>query len=267
MKSWDDGVADLDPSAWNTNVADAFQVTFNEFPGKMALSFMGVEITFHELDVYSNQFANALIDHGFVKGDVVAVSMPNIPEYMIAYVGAMKAGCILSGVSPLLSEAQLEYQLNDLGTNGKKVCFVTLDKVFEARFSKVAGTVPMVKLVIWANVGNFLPKIKQVLGKLVKKIPTGKVTLLDGKEIVDFRDILKNSATSKPKVDIAPDDIAYIQYTGGTTGAPKGAMLSHRNVMADLIIVQNWLGLKRGRGLAVSGFPFFHIAGDRKSVV
>ncbi len=261
MKSWDDGVADLDPSAWNTNVADAFQVTFNEFPGKMALSFMGVEITFHELDVYSNQFANALIDHGFVKGDVVAVSMPNIPEYMIAYVGAMKAGCILSGVSPLLSEAQLEYQLNDLGTNGKKVCFVTLDKVFEARFSKVAGTVPMVKLVIWANVGNFLPKIKQVLGKLVKKIPTGKVTLLDGKEIVDFRDILKNSATSKPKVDIAPDDIAYIQYTGGTTGAPKGAMLSHRNVMADLIIVQNWLGLKRGRGLAVSGFPFFHIAG------
>ena len=260
-KNWDEGLEDLDPSIWETTFPDALRRTFGELPNKMAFSFMGIEVSFKELDLYSNQFAHMLIGNGFKKGDVVAVNLPNIPEYMIAYVGTMKAGCILSGVSPLLSEEEMKYQLNDLGAKGKKLCLVTLDAVFQHRLSKIADQIPSVKLIVYTNVGNFLPKIKQVLGKLLKKIPSGKVHTIKNKKVINFNDILTQESNDEPSVQVTPDDIAYIQYTGGTTGPPKGAVLTQRNIMADLIIVQTWLGLERGRGLAVSGFPFFHIAG------
>ena len=108
-KSWDSGIKDLDPKEWESvgHFSQALRRTFDNLPDKAALSFMGVEITFGELDTYSNQFANMLIDNGFKVGDVVGINVANIPEYPIALVGAMKAGCIVSGVSPLLSDVQM----------------------------------------------------------------------------------------------------------------------------------------------------------------
>jgi long-chain acyl-CoA synthetase len=102
-----------------------------------------------------------------------------------------------------------------------------------------------------------------MLGKWLKKIPSGKVTPLEGKIIHLFPDVIKKGKypDTDPDVKITPDDIAYIQYTGGTTGLPKGAMLSHRNAVSDLIIIQTWLGWEKGKGLALSAFPLFHIAG------
>lgn len=260
-KNYDPRIKDLDKSDWEISLTDALRASFDGLPDKMAFNFMGVDVTFGELDKYSNQVANTLVANGFKKGDVVAVNLPNIPEYVIAYVAAMKSGCILSGVSPLLSEEQMQYQLNDLGANGKNVCLVTLDAIFEKRLMNIVNEIPQVSTIITCNVGNFLPRIKQVLGKLLKKIPSGKVTPLPDKKVLEYKDILKNAPATSPGVKVAPDDLAYIQYTGGTTGPPKGAMLTHRNVMADLLLVQNWLGLERGKGLAISGFPFFHIAG------
>nr|MDO8117712.1 AMP-binding protein [Candidatus Sigynarchaeota archaeon] len=260
-KSWDRQIRDLDPKSWDTTLAAAFRRSFEEFPDKMAFSFMGVEVTFGQLDKYSNQLANSLLAKGMKRGDVVAVNLPNIPEYVISYVATMKIGCVLSGVSPLLSEEQIKYQLNDLGSGGKKVCLVTLDAIFEHRLLKIAGDILPVKIIVTASVGGFLPKIKQVLGKALKKIPSGKVTPLPDKDILNFYEILKTASSSLPDYAGQPDDLAYIQYTGGTTGLPKGAMLTHRNLLSDLLIVQDWLGLERGKGLALSGFPFFHIAG------
>ncbi|MEJ2280004.1 MAG: AMP-binding protein [Candidatus Lokiarchaeota archaeon] len=261
-KSWDSGLKDLDSSNWEKSFPDSLRKSFEETLDNLALTFMGIEITFKELDFYSNQFANMLISQGFKKGDIVGINLPNIPEYVIALVGTHKAGCIVSGVSPLLSAVQMQYQLNDLGAKDKQVAFFTLDAVFEAHVTKIAPKLPSLKLVITTSVGGFLPKIKQVLGKLIGKIPKGKVTPLEGKTVLDFhKDILGRYPNDMPEIDITPDDLAYIQYTGGTTGPPKGAMLTHRNAVADLLIVQSWLDWDRGKYVALSGFPFFHIAG------
>jgi long-chain acyl-CoA synthetase len=261
-KNWDSRLEDLEPSAWETTFRDALRNTFDKNPEKIALAYLGVELTFRDLDLYSNQFANMLMENGFKKGDVVGINLPNIPEYVIAVVGAHKAGCVVSGVSPLHSAMQIQYQLNDLGSGGRKVALLTLDAIFENHIVKIADKIPPVELIITTNLGDFLPGIKRFLGKLIGKIPKGKVQPLPGKTVIDFhKDVLKNYSKDLPKVPLTPDDLAYIQYTGGTTGPPKGAMLTHRNAVADLVIVQSWLGWERGKHIALSGFPLFHIAG------
>jgi len=262
-KSWDPGVTDLDPKVWEISYPEAIRPVFEQYPDQLALEFLGIEITFKELDEYSNQFANMLIEHGFKVGDIVGLNLVNTPQYVIAWLGTLKAGCAVSGVSPLLSSEQIEYQINDLGSSGNKVALVTLDAIFEHRLKPISSKLPQLELVIATNVADFLPKIKQVLGKLLKKVPKGKVTPLEGKKVINFMDVLDIYSTELPDVKITPDDLAYIQYTGGTTGPPKGAMLTYRSSMADLLIVQHWLNWDntRGTGIAVSGFPFFHIAG------
>ena len=151
------------------------------------------------------------------------------------------------------------YQLND----SEAKALVTLDAIFAGRLVGIANELPQLKVVVAASVGGFLPSIKRFLGKLLKKIPTGAVTPLAGKEVLRMEEVIKGARFSDqlPQVDLTPDDIAYIQYTGGTTGAPKGAQLSHRNAVSDLLIVQTWLGWEPGADVALSGFPFFHIAG------
>lgn len=261
-KNWDNGLEDLDPSSWELSFSTALRKSFDEDTDNLALAFLGTEMTFGELDIYSNQFANMLKQNGFKKGDVVGINLPNIPEYVIALIGAHKIGCVVSGVSPLLSSVQMHYQLNDLGGKDNKVCLVTLDAIFESHVMKIARDLPRLELIITTSVGGFLPKFKQVLGKLFKKIPTGKVSPIEGKTVLDFhKNVLKDFSTKLPDIVITPDDLAYIQYTGGTTGPPKGAMLTHRNAVADLVIVQEWLQWERGDYMALSGFPFFHIAG------
>jgi len=258
-KSYDPGLTDLDPSVWETTYVDAVKPIFSKFPDKAALAFLGVEIPFRDLDLYANRFADMLIANGFEKGDVVGINLPNIPEYVIAWLGTLRAGCVVSGVSPLLSAEEMEYQLKDSDARG----LVTLDAIFEGRLVGIASGLPDLKLVATASVGGFLPGFKRVLGQLLKKIPKGKVTPLDGKTVVDMKKVINDPrfSTAHPDVALTPDDLAYIQYTGGTTGTPKGAMLSHRNAVSDLLIVQRWLGWEEGKGVALSGFPFFHIAG------
>ncbi|MBT7085183.1 MAG: AMP-binding protein, partial [Desulfobacterales bacterium] len=258
-KSYDEGLTDLDPALWETSYVDAIKSAFENFPNKTALCFMGVEITFADLDRYANRMAHMLIANGFKKGDVVGINLPNIPEYVIAWLGILRAGCVVSGVSPLLSTEEMEYQLKDSDAKG----LVTLDAIFAGRLVEIASNLPELKVVVAASVGGFLPGIKRFLGKLLKKIPKGKVTPLSGKTVFLMEEVIKTETFSSgsPDVTITPDDIAYLQYTGGTTGMPKGAMLSHRNSVSNVIIVQTWLGWKQGTGLALSGFPFFHLAG------
>ena len=126
-KIWDSYVKDLDPKGFDMTYPQAIRRTMEEFPEKMAFDYLGVTLTYKDLDEASNQFANMLIENGFKNGDVVGINLPNMPEYLMGIIGTLKAGCIVSGVSPLLSDVQMQYQLNDLGTGGNKVGLLTLD--------------------------------------------------------------------------------------------------------------------------------------------
>ena len=262
MKNWDKGISDIDPKEFDTTYPEMIAETFKTYTDKMAIEYLGVELSFKEIDEYSNQFAAMLIDHGFKKGDVVGINLPNTPQYIIALVGTLGAGCIVSGVSPLLSAVQIQYQINDLGSGGKQVALITLDAIFAGHIVKIADKMPQLKIVITTNVASFLPKIKQVLGKALGKVPKGKVTPLEGKVVLDLhKDVFGKYPTDPIRVDITPDDIGWIQYTGGTTGPPKGAMLSHRNCISNMKSIIAWLQWEMGKGILCSGFPYFHIAG------
>jgi len=261
-KNWDPQLSDLDPKEFETTYPDVIRKIFDKYPDNMALAYQGLEISFGELDKYSNQFANMLIENGFKKGDVVGINLPNTPEYIYSVIGTLKAGCIVSGVSPLMSEVQMHYQLDDLGKGGKNVALVTLDAIFQHRLTKIADKLPQLKIVVATSVIGSFSKEDQAKIKAVREIPSGEVTPLEGKTVYNFQDdVLKNFSTDLPKVDISPDDIGWIQYTGGTTGPPKGAMLSHRNCVSNIKGIITWLQWEEGKGILLSGFPIFHIAG------
>ncbi len=261
-KNWDKGVEDLAPEVYETTFVQMIKQAFDEVPDKTALGYLGVDISYSELDHYANQFACMLIENGFQKGDIVGINLPNIPEYVISLIGALRAGCAISGVSPLLSAEQIKYQLNDLGSTGKNVALVTLDAIFAGHMVKIASDIPQLKLIAATSVAGFLPKIKQILGKLLKKVPSGKLTPLAGITVLEYhKDVLKKYSDAPVEIEVTPDDPGWIQYTGGTTGPPKGAMLSHRNAAHNITLIHKWLGWERNQGVLLSGFPMFHIAG------
>jgi acyl-CoA synthetase (AMP-forming)/AMP-acid ligase II len=222
---------------------------------KVAVYYMGRGITFYELDRLSDKFACFLHRAGMQPGDTVGVHIPNLPAYYIAIIGICKAGCVLSGVSPLLQPKELEYQLNDSDAR----CLVTLDIFYE----KVAAVREKtgVESVVVTQIADFLPPVKKLLGKLFKKIPTGSISALPEKKVYGFRQILNDMPADRIEVKRNLQDAMLMQYTGGTTGLPKGALLTEKNVCDHLRQLQVWLDLKVGDDTLLSAFPLFHLAG------
>jgi long-chain acyl-CoA synthetase len=261
-KSWDDGLEDLDPKLWDTTIPEVFRDTFDNYGDQLAFSFQNKETSYAELDKMSNSFAKMLIENGFKKGDIVGINLPNIPEYLISVFGGLKAGCVISGVSPLLSDVQMLYQIQDLGAGEKKVALVTLDAIFEHRLLNIVSKATDLKLVVATSIIGSFSKEDQAKIHAVRDLPTGKVTPIEGKKVLDYWDDVINKVSSESvRVDVSPDDLGFLYYTGGTTGPPKGAMLTHSNIVANLRIVSTWIGMKKGNDCAISGFPFFHIGG------
>ncbi|MGW8303627.1 MAG: AMP-binding protein [Desulfobacterales bacterium] len=224
-------------------------------PNKVAVYYMGREITFDELDRFSDKFARFLQRAGMQPGDTVGVHLPNLPAYYIAIIGIQKAGCVLSGVSPLLQPKELEYQLNDSNAG----CLVTLDIFYE----KVAAVREKtgVKTVVVTQIADFLPPLKKFFGKLLKKIPTAGITPLPAKKIYGFKQILNDMPADKIEIKRNLEDPMLMQYTGGTTGLPKGALLTGKNISDQLRQIQVWLDLNVGDYTLLSAFPLFHLAG------
>lgn len=226
-------------------------------PETAAFHFLGVTFTYKELDRLSMRFASYIRKQGCNPGDVVGINLPNVPQYLIALAGALRAGCVVTGVSPLLTPKEMAYQLNDSGARA----LVTLDAIYENRVQKIKDDIPRVTCIIATNIADFLPPHKRILGKLLKKIPFGKVEPIAGKQVISFKDLLSTSLPDIPRASVKLDDTCLIQYTGGTTGTPKGAVLTHRNMVSNLTQGRQWLDLSMGGGTVCSGFPFFHLAG------
>ena len=260
-RSYDRGLTDLNPREWETTMVEAAKDVFIRFPDKTALAYMGTHISYAQLDRCANRFAHMLHAYGFSKGDVVGINLPNIPDFVIAGLGTLRAGCIVSGVSPQLPADEMAFQLKDSGAKG----LVTLDNVLAERLGAIFENLPELKMVATSGVGDFLPMYKRVLCKLLKKFPACKVNDFKGKTVLRMEEIVKGKRfpSTELTADLTPDDIAYLPYTGGTTGVSKGAMISHRNVLANVIIMYHWMGWEgeQGKGIVLSGVPFIYAAG------
>jgi len=226
-------------------------------PNIAAFHFLGITFTYNKLDRLSMRFAAYLRKQGCKPGDVVGINLPNIPQYLIALAGALRAGCIVTGISPLLTPKEMAHQLNDSGA----MVLLTLDAIYENRVLKIKDEIPTVKIIIATNIADFLPAPKRILGKLLKKVPSGKVEPIAGKQVVSFRDVLAMNLPDIERPAVSLDDTCLIQYTGGTTGTPKGAELTHRNMVSNFTQGIQWLDLQMDGGTVCSGFPFFHMAG------
>ena len=255
-KSYDEGVAQQLPIPDATYV-DLLNESFALKPERAALHYMGATITFRELDDLSLKFAGFLKEKGLGSGDVVGINLPNIPEYAIALTGALRAGCAVTGISPLLTAKEMEYQINDSGA----AAVVIMDTLFEERLHKIKEKIPGLKHIVVANVGTYLPVLKRILGNLLKKIPKGKIMPIAGKEVLSFTHAIDGQKTVSPDIRIVPEDTCLIQYTGGTTGMPKGTVLTHGNLVANHTHAREWVKFEMGEDVLCSGFPYFHLAG------
>jgi len=220
-------------------------------PGK----FGDTKLTYRELNGLANRLANALIDLGLMKGDRVALYMPNCPQFVIAYAAILKAGGIVVATSPLYSAREVEHQFND--SEAETVIVLSL------YYSMVKQVQPRtkVKTVIVSNIKEHLGGIDKLLFGLVREKKEGhRVELSDGD--LWMPDLLARYPADNPNVDVTEEDIALFQYTGGTTGVPKAAVILHRNLVANALQASAFLpDMKIAEEIHLAAIPFFHVFG------
>ena len=202
--------------------------TSTKYPDMVAIRFMGIEITFRELDTLSTRFANGLMARGVKKGDRVAVHLPNCPQFAVAYYGIMKTGAVFVPCSPLLVEREMEYQLNDSGAE----TLITLD-LLSGSVENIIKKTKVKNHIVTAIPDNY-PPVSAPL-RMLKKSPIEKGE--------DFLSLINDGSEDPINVDIDPKrDIAHLGYTGGTTGLSKGVIMSHFNVVSNVIQLALWFG-------------------------
>jgi long-chain acyl-CoA synthetase len=229
-----------------------------EYPTKTAISFLGKKLTFEEVYDQSLKLANYLKGLGIEKGDRVSIMLPNCPQAVISYYGVLFAGGIVVQTNPLYMERELEYQINDSGSE----IIITLDILYP-RVSKVKALTKL-KHVIVTGIKDYLPFPKNMLYPFVQKKQYGIVVKVEhsGQNHL-FTEIIKQSEAQTIDVPINPnDDLALLQYTGGTTGFPKGVMLTHMNLVSNSIMSVNWMyRCQKGQEKVIGILPFFHVYG------
>lgn len=226
------------------------------FPERPALEFYGRSLTYRELEDLTGRFAGALAELGVQKGDRVAVMLPNVPQALIAYFGALKAGACVVQTNPLYVAREISHQISDSGAE----TIVTLDQ-FYPRIQEVMSKTPL-KRVILTNVRDYLPWLKRLLYPLKARRERQWVVVKRVAPVYDFGTLIRAAPREFPAHAVGQHDLALLQYTGGTTGVPKGAMLTHRNLVANAVQCRYWLnGLQDGLEVFLGVLPFFHVYG------
>ena len=224
-------------------------------PNKQAIDFLGRRMSYGQLWEETRRFARALQDLGVQPGDRVAIMLPNSPQFVVAFYGTLLAGAVAVNTNPLYTPRELSHQLRDSGAE----TLVILDLLWP-RYEEVAGEVP-VKRVVTTGIQDYLPFPKNWLFPLKAKKEGTWVHLPQRPERHDWRSVLKAPPEPAPR-KVGADDLALLQYTGGTTGVSKGAMLSHRNLISNVYQIDAWEpGQVWKNGVMLGVIPFFHVYG------
>ncbi|WP_409289685.1 long-chain-fatty-acid--CoA ligase [Peribacillus sp. SCS-37] len=238
---------------------DCLKHSAGKYPDRKAVHFMGKELSYQELYESAQKFAGYLASLGIKKGDRVAIMLPNTPQAVIAYFGALLAGAVVVQTNPLYMERELEYQMKD----SEAKLIVTLDILFP----RAARVMPKTGLrhIIVTSIKDYLPFPKNLLYPFIQKKQYGMTVKVEheGNHHL-FAEIMKRPVPHQDiQVEIDPaEDLALLQYTGGTTGFPKGVMLTHRNLMANTRMCAAWLYKGKEKGHNILGIlPFFHVFG------
>jgi long-chain acyl-CoA synthetase len=260
LRHYPPGVAaDIDGARYPSLVA-MFEESFKAYADREACICMGKTLTYAGLDAASRAFAAWLQSRGVERGARVAIMMPNVLQYPVAIAGALRAGCTVVNVNPLYKPRELEFQLNDAGAE----VIVVLEHFAAVLEQALPHT--SVKHVVVARMGDMLGAVKGtvvngVVRHLKKMVPAYSLPAA-----VAFKDALtRGRYLSFAPVAVGPDDIAFLQYTGGTTGVAKGAMLLHRNLVANVLQVEAWndpiiaAPPKTDRLIIATALPLYHV--------
>lgn len=260
-KPWLDSYEDVVPETIeipNKPLHHFLEDSARKYPQKTAVIFKGRKINYKELNELSDAIAAALISNGFKKGDRAVIYMVNTPQFVISYFGVLKAGGIVIATNPLYTERELEHQLVDCGAETVFVLTLYYDLL-----KRVQGKcTTSVKRIILTNIKEYLPRHLNLLFTIAKEKKDGhRVTLQPGD--MWFQDfIAAGKQAPKANVEVSSDDLAILQYTGGTTGLSKGAIGLHKNLVANTIMVRTWLtDTKEGEEIMLAAIPLFHSFG------
>ncbi|HVJ65885.1 MAG TPA: AMP-binding protein, partial [Bdellovibrionota bacterium] len=247
---------EIDPDAYPTAVSVATEA-FSKFKDKVAFENMGVGITFAQLEKQVNHFAAYLQKVcGLKKGDRIAIQMPNVLQYPVVLFAALKVGLVVVNTNPLYTEREMEHQFKDSGAKAV---------VIMANFaSKLEDILPrtQIKHIIVTEIGDMLGFPKGMIVSSVVKYVKKMVPLYNLPSAVSFkRALILGALRNLDPVPLDSGDLAFLQYTGGTTGVSKGAMLSHRNVVANMQQISAWMSpvLKEGVEVVITPLPLYHI--------
>ena len=235
LESYPPGVpADIDPTQYPSLVA-LMDEAFHQYAPRVAYSFMGRDITFAETEALSRALAAYLQGLGLSKGDRVAIMMPNVPQYPVTVAAVLRAGFVVVNVNPLYTSRELEHQLKDAGAKA----IIIIENFASTLQACLANT--QVKHIVLCAMGDQLGMLKGALVNMVVRNVKKMVPEYDLPGAVRFNDAIAQGERGNFQApDIHPDDIALLQYTGGTTGISKGAVLLHRNIIANTLQAEAW---------------------------
>lgn len=248
--------SEIDPDEYR-NIQAVLKQSCEQFADKPAFSNLGKTLTYGELYKLSGEFAAYLQQNTDLQpGDRIAVQLPNLIQYPVVVFGAMRAGLIVVNTNPLYTSREMEHQFNDSGAKAL-VCLANMAHLAEAVLPKTG-----IRHVIVTEVGDMLPTLKRMLVNAVVKHVKKMVPAFNLPKAVKFNDAMSLGRGKVPReANPGSDDIAVLQYTGGTTGVAKGAMLTHRNIVSNMLQCRALMGSELGNGCEtmVAPLPLYHI--------
>ena len=235
LSAYPEGVpADVDVAQYGSLVA-LMEESFQKYAGRPAYHFMGKDFSYAQTDSLSVAFGAYLQSLGLVKGDRVAIMMPNVPQYPVAVAAVLRAGFVVVNVNPLYTPRELEHQLKDSGSKA-----IVIIENFAHTLEQCIANTP-VKHVVLCAMGDMLGLLKGTIVNYVVRNVKKMVPAFSLPQAVRFNDaVAKGTRGTLKRPDTKPDDVAVLQYTGGTTGVSKGAVLLHRNVIANVLQSEAW---------------------------